>query len=84
MKAGEMMEKQLFQHGDKIPAMVTIREVANQTGLSYDYIRKICMAADSFNLEQSITDRMQQRELEAVLWHCRVTFGATGENNPAA
>ena len=33
MKAGEMMEKQLFQHGDKIPAMVTIREVANQTGL---------------------------------------------------
>ena len=43
MKAGEMMEKQLFQHGDKIPTMVTIREVANQTGLSYDYIRKICM-----------------------------------------
>lgn len=43
MKAGEMMEKQLFQHGDKIPAMVTIREVANQTGLSYDYIRKICI-----------------------------------------
>ena len=38
-----MMEKQLFQHGDKIPAMVTIREVANQTGLSYDYIRKICI-----------------------------------------
>ena len=26
------------------------------------------LAADSFNLEQSITDRMQQRELEAVLW----------------
>ena len=43
MKAGEMMEKQLFQHGDKIPTMVTIREVANQTGLSYDYIRKICI-----------------------------------------
>ena len=43
MKAGEMMENQLFQHGDKIPAMVTIREVANQTGLSYDYIRKICI-----------------------------------------
>ena len=43
MKAGEMMEKQLFQHGDKIPIMVTIREVANQTGLSYDYIRKICI-----------------------------------------
>ena len=43
MKAGERMEKQLFQHGDKIPAMVTIREVANQTGLSYDYIRKICI-----------------------------------------
>ena len=42
------------------------------------------LAADSFNLEQSITDRMQQRELEAVLCHCRVTFGATGENNPAA
>lgn len=42
------------------------------------------LAADSFNQEQSITDRMQQRELEAVLWHCRVTFGATGENNPAA
>ena len=41
-------------------------------------------AADSFDLEQSVTDRMQQRELEAVLWHCRVTFGATGENNPAA
>ena len=43
MTAGEMMEKQLFQHGDKIQAMVTIREVANQTGLSYDYIRKICI-----------------------------------------
>ena len=43
MKAGEMMEKQLFHHGDKIPTMVTIREVANQTGLSYDYIRKICI-----------------------------------------
>ena len=43
MKAGEMMEKQLFQHGDKIPTMVKIREVANQTGLSYDYIRKICI-----------------------------------------
>ena len=43
MKAGEMMEKKLFQHGDKIPTMVTIREVANQTGLSYDYIRKICI-----------------------------------------
>ena len=42
------------------------------------------LAADSFNLEQSITDRMQQRELEAGRWHCRVTFGATGENNPAA
>ena len=42
------------------------------------------LAADSFDLEQSITDRMQQRELEAVLWHCRVTFGATRENNPAA
>ena len=26
------------------------------------------LAADSFNREQSITDRMQQRELEAVLW----------------
>lgn len=26
------------------------------------------LAADSFDLEQSITDRMQQRELEAVLW----------------
>ena len=38
-----MIEKQLVQHGDKIPAMVTIREVANQTGLSYDYIRKICI-----------------------------------------
>ena len=43
MKAGEMMEKRLFQHGDKIPAMVTVWEVANQTGLSYDYIRKICI-----------------------------------------
>ena len=26
------------------------------------------LAADSFDLEQSITDRMKQRELEAVLW----------------
>ena len=26
------------------------------------------LAADSFDLEQSVTDRMQQRELEAVLW----------------
>ena len=29
--------------GIRFPAMVTIREVANQTGLSYDYIRKICI-----------------------------------------
>lgn len=26
------------------------------------------LVADSFDLEQSVTDRMQQRELEAVLW----------------
>ena len=26
----------------------------------------------------------QLLELEAVLWHCRVTFGATGGNNPVA
>ena len=26
------------------------------------------LAADSFDLDQSVTDRMQQRELEAVLW----------------
>ena len=26
-----------------IPTMVTIREAAAQTGLSYDYIRKLCL-----------------------------------------
>lgn len=28
---------------DKIPTMVTIQEAADQTGLSYDYIRKMCI-----------------------------------------
>ena len=27
-----------------IPTMVTIRMAADQTGLSYDYIRKLCLA----------------------------------------
>lgn len=27
-----------------IPTMVTIRTAADQTGLSYDYIRKLCLA----------------------------------------
>ena len=27
-----------------IPTMVTIRAAADQTGLSYDYIRKLCLA----------------------------------------
>lgn len=26
-----------------IPTMVTIKEAAKQTGLSYDYIRKMCL-----------------------------------------
>lgn len=26
-----------------VPTMVTIREAAQQTGLSYDYIRKLCL-----------------------------------------
>lgn len=46
MKAGEMMEKQLFQHEDKIQAMVTIREVANQTGITserYAYRTRLFM-----------------------------------------
>ena len=26
-----------------IPTMITIKEAAGQTGLSYDYIRKLCL-----------------------------------------
>lgn len=28
----------------KIPTMETLREASNQTGLSYDYLRKLCLA----------------------------------------
>lgn len=35
--------EQYTEDGDKIPTMVTIQEAANQTGLSYDYIRKLCI-----------------------------------------
>lgn len=27
----------------KVPTMLTIKEVSKQTGLSYDYIRKLCL-----------------------------------------
>ena len=32
-----------MEDNEKIPTMVTIQEAADQTGLSYDYIRKMCM-----------------------------------------
>ena len=35
--------EQYTEDGDKIPTMATIQEAANQTGLSYDYIRKLCI-----------------------------------------
>lgn len=28
----------------KIPTMVTLSEASKQTGLSYDYLRKLCLA----------------------------------------
>ena len=34
---------QYIEDEDKLPTMVTIQEAANQTGLSYDYIRKMCI-----------------------------------------
>lgn len=35
--------EQYTEDGDKIPTMATIQEAASQTGLSYDYIRKLCI-----------------------------------------
>lgn len=35
--------EQYTEDGDKIPTMATIQEAADQTGLSYDYIRKLCI-----------------------------------------
>lgn len=35
--------EQYTEDGDRIPTMATIQEAANQTGLSYDYIRKLCI-----------------------------------------
>lgn len=35
--------EQYTEDGDKIPTMATIQEAANRTGLSYDYIRKLCI-----------------------------------------
>lgn len=35
--------EQYTEDGGKIPTMVTIQEAAKQTGLSYDYIRKMCI-----------------------------------------
>lgn len=35
--------EQYTEDGDKIPTMATIQEAANKTGLSYDYIRKLCI-----------------------------------------
>ncbi|MDO5808457.1 MAG: excisionase family DNA-binding protein [Lachnospiraceae bacterium] len=35
--------EQYTEDGDKIPTMATIQEAANLTGLSYDYIRKLCI-----------------------------------------
>ena len=35
--------EQYTEDGDKIPTMVTIQEAAKLTGLSYDYIRKLCI-----------------------------------------
>ena len=38
-----MKPEQYTEDGDRIPTMATIQEAANQTGLSYDYIRKLCI-----------------------------------------
>lgn len=35
--------EQYTEDGDRIPIMATIQEAANRTGLSYDYIRKLCI-----------------------------------------
>ena len=43
MQLQEAEPEQYTEDGDKIPTMVTIQEAANQTGLSYDYIRKMCI-----------------------------------------
>ena len=39
----ESEEKQEHTTGEKIPEMVTIKEVSRRTGLSYDYLRKQCL-----------------------------------------
>ena len=33
-----------MQNNEKIPEMLTIQEVSRRTGLSYDYLRKSCLA----------------------------------------
>lgn len=35
--------EQISAEAPKIPRMVTIREAAAETGLSYDYLRKLCI-----------------------------------------
>ena len=35
--------EQISAEATKIPRMVTIREAAAETGLSYDYLRKLCI-----------------------------------------
>lgn len=43
MQLQEAEPERYTEDGDKIPTMVTIQEAAKQTGLSYDYIRKMCI-----------------------------------------
>ena len=43
MQLQEAEPERYTEDGDKIPTMVTIQEAAKQTGLSYDYIRKLCI-----------------------------------------
>ena len=35
---------EMQQDSNKIPDMISVREAANRTGLSYDYLRKSCLA----------------------------------------
>ena len=37
------MERERREQGMTIPTMVTIKEAAEKTGLSYYYIRKLCL-----------------------------------------
>ena len=63
--------EQYTEDGDRIPIMATIQEAANRTGLSYDYIRKLCIQGKIVYIRTGSKRLVNMDKLRAGdLWQC--------------